>query len=823
MRKLISTVILILFCTAVALGQAEETSVTGTIYDHNDEPVPYASVAIYDDSESNVITGASSDSSGTFNIEVDPGSYVLKITFLSFEPYTEPFQVADGETEDFEDITLNPTSETLDEVVVDGERSQMTMSFDKRVFNVGRDITSMGGSAINVLDNVPSITTDIDGNISLRGNESVRVLINGKPSSMVSDDVDALRSIPASMIEGVEIITNPSSKYAAEGSAGIINIILKEDERLGLNGSAGVGTGLPQDHEASVNLNYRVGKVNWFFGGSIDYRKDPESGSSFQRFAGPLSAPGSEEYEEYMYSEVTDADESEIDGDLRFGADIHLSENEILTASVFTNLEEEENKEDILYSDMEYEQDALSGDIIRRTNRNSVEIENEKDLDFDLDYENKFDGNDHKLEADVSFDISREDADADIEETILEGNTDALLQRTRDEEEEMDFRINAEYVRPLGENGKLETGLRADTEWMDNSFLAEEQQADGSWQAVEGEFNDQFLYQEGVYAAYLNLGSEWGDFSGQVGVRAENTRIRTELESTGDVNDQNYLNLFPTVFLNYAFNDQQSVQVSYSRRLRRPWSRMLLPFSDFSDSRRQFTGNPNLKPEFSNSYEAGYLHYWETGSILTSFYYRHRTDVIERITEQQDNVIRIFPINLATEKAWGVEFSADQKIADALTITANANLFRSNSDGTYGEQTFSSEAQSLTGRMRLRWDISDNWNYQTSMRYRGPRNTTQGRRAGNAMMDTGLSYELPSGKALISLSVRDLLDSRNFNNTVTNDGNPNTDFYSHREFSWSSRSFSLNFRYFFGDTENRRNRDGGGSGGGDDMEEGADF
>ena len=210
MKKTLSTAVLILVAASVALAQTDDASVTGEIYDHNDESVPFASVAVYDSSETTIVTGTSSDSSGAFHIELDPGSYVLRITFLSFKPHVEPFEVAPGETVDMGQIILAPTSELLGEVVVEGERSQMTMSFDKRVFSVGRDITSLGGSAVNVLDNVPSITTDIDGNISLRGNESVRVLINGKPSNMVSDDVDALRSIPASMIEEVEIITNRS-------------------------------------------------------------------------------------------------------------------------------------------------------------------------------------------------------------------------------------------------------------------------------------------------------------------------------------------------------------------------------------------------------------------------------------------------------------------------------------------------------------------------------------------------------------------------------------------------------------------------------------
>lgn len=198
---------------------------------------------------------------------------------------------------------------------------------------------------------------------------------------------------------------------------------------------------------------------------------------------------------------------------------------------------------------------------------------------------------------------------------------------------------------------------------------------------------------ENVNAAYVILGSEWGNFSGQVGLRAENTRISTSIKGTDQETNQNYLNLFPSVFLNYSINEQNSLQLSYSRRLERPWSRELLPFSDYSDTRSRFTGNPDLRPEFSNSYEAGYLRTWETGSLLTSFYYRYRTDVTEDITEQEDGILRRFPINLATEQAWGIEFSADQDLFDNFTLTGTANFFRSESDGTYQDQVFASESQ----------------------------------------------------------------------------------------------------------------------------------
>ncbi len=810
MKKLILLFALTLFTISLAIGQSNEGTITGDVYNQEDAPVPSASVSVYDSSETDVVTGTPTDSTGAFSVDVDPGTYVLKITFLSLSPHTQTIDISAGETEDIGTVTLSSTSQEMDEVVVRGESSQMEMSFDRRVFNVGQDITSLGGSAVNVLNNVPSLATDIDGNISLRGNESVRVLINGKPSSMVGgSNVDALRSIPASMIKSVEIITNPSSKYAAEGSGGIINIILTDNQELGLNGSANVGTGYPEEYEGSINLNYRTPNINWFADLGVDYRSEPESGSSFQRFAGPLSNPESGNYQEYMYHEETDAHESEIDGDFRFGADFYLSDNEILTASTYISLEEETNEEDMTYtdwnySDWEYNGDNFEGNPMNYisaspeevTNRDTEEQENESNFDFNLDYENEFDGDEHKFEADASFDISRENAETDINEVVQQGSADPLQQRAEDTEEEMDLRFDSEYLRPLGENGKLETGLRSNTEWMDTGYRAETLIGE-TWEQ-EPAYTQNFLYRENVNAAFLILGGEFGDFSGQVGVRAENTNIRTEIKETGDINSQNYIGLFPSVFLNYSFNEQQSVQMSYSRRLRRPWSRSLLPGIDFDDERSQFTGNPNLTPEYSNSYEAGYLHYWGSGSLLTSFYYRHRTDVIERITEQRDGVQFRFPVNFASEKAWGVEFSADQKIGDTFTLTGSANLFQSNTDGTYEERVFSSESDNFQARMRLRWEIVDGLNYQASLRYRGPSNTPQGTRDGMTMTDTGISYDLLDERAKIVFNVRDVFDAQNFSNTVNTDGNPQTNYFTQREFSWSTRSFSLNFQYFFG-------------------------
>ncbi|MFH5830899.1 TonB-dependent receptor domain-containing protein [Halalkalibaculum sp. DA384] len=808
MKRLLLGVLLI--CIAqISFGQTGETDpavVEGVIYNEAGETVPNASVAIYDSTETDLITGTSSNNDGTFNIEVEPGRYVLQISYVSYNNYTEPVELSAGETYDAGEINMQPTSAQMQEVMVRGEKSEMSMNFDSRSFDVGQDLTSMGGSALDVLDNVPSIASDIDGNISLRGNQSVRILINGRPSNLVEDGADGLRSIPSYLIQEVEIITNPSAKFSAEGSAGIINIIMKKDQRQGFNGSVGLGSGMPQDHEVSTNLNYRTENVNWFGGGGIDYRSDPEEGFSYQEFNLGQNATADTSY---AYRENTDADESEIDGDLRLGADFFLTENQTLTIDGNLDLEDGWTDETVNYTDYNINGGSV-GDISRRIQRSDEQDEQEKEFEANLEYENRYDGQDHRLTAEASFEVEDESERSNFTESVMQGSYDPQRERTFASEFARDFRFDIDYVRPIGESGQLEAGGRSRFEWMDNSLRAEVLE-NSTWQPLQAAaFNDNFLYHENINAAYATYSQEFGAFSTSIGVRAEHTVIETELKTTGDKTNQNYFGLFPSVFLNYSFNDRQSVQVSYSRRLDRPWSRMLLPFSDYSDSRSRFTGNPELEPEYGNSFETGYLQYWETGSLLTSVYYRYRTGVHERVTTLDDQGIRrTQPINLATEEAWGIEFSGDQDLAQTLSLRLNANFYRSDSRGNYQGELLTSDAQTAQGRLTLRWRPTSQWNMQFAGRYRGPRNTTQGRRAGMMMMDTGISrsFELWEGQATVSLSVDDILNSRNFQNTIDN---PN--FYSEREFSWSSRSFMLNFRYNFNQFGNNRGGRGGGRG-----------
>lgn len=798
--KKVTTILIVLTCMlalnvpAILAQTSGEASaqLSGMVEDIDGSVIPNATIAIYNQAETEILTGTSSETDGSFSLSVDPGTYVLRVSYVSYRTYRSNLELSSGETIDLGTIELQNEEAMMDEVIVEGERSYMRMNFDSRSFSVGQDITSLGGSALDVLDNVPSITVDYEGNVALRGNSGVQILINGRPSSLVRNGTEALSSIPSNVIEEVEIITNPSARYSAEGTGGIINIKLVDDVRLGFNGSIQANTGYPQDHGLGANLNYHRNNINWFGNFEIEYENDPGSGSTFQSFSGDTT---------YAYRETSESDETEKEGSAYLGADFYLPASQMLTFSTRISLENEQEESDVRYTDYDpgspgvYRNVYDSWDILRRTNREDVEENRETDFDVRLQYENRFEGSDHRLTADADFEFGKEDQNSNLIQLIEEGQGDPLNQRTFSDETYREMRFDTDYERPLGSNGRLEAGMRLNFDWMDNDYTIEEQQ-NGQWVVPNDDLgiSDNFTYFENVNALYATLAGKTGDFSYQLGVRAENTRIQTELDRTGEGSDQNYLNLFPSVFLSYTLNEKNSFQISYSRRIDRPWSRMLLPFTEISDTRNRRVGNPELKPEFGNSYEAGYLRYWSTGSLLTSLYYRYRTEVIERVsTINGQGITTTRPINLATEDAWGVEFSADQELFNNLQLSGSLNIFQSDREGEYRDQIYSSSTGRVTGRMRLRWSFLDSWNLQTQLNYRSSQQTTQGREDGSMFVGSGISKEFLNRKATISLSVRDLLNSRQYDGEIIN---PNS--YTDSNYQWSTRSFRLNFRYNFG-------------------------
>lgn len=767
-------------CLQVAAAAPHErlTGLEGIVLNHTGNSIPGATVSVFDDSEE-MITGTTTSPDGEFMIELDPGNYRIVISYVSFRTHDVKVEIDDGELYDMGEIRLDEERQELDEVVVESQAAAVEMRFDRRIYRADAEVEAMGGSALDMLETIPSVESDIEGNISLRGSENVRVLINGRPSALLSSGTEALASIPSESIERVEVITNPSARYEAEGDAGVINIVLKRNRAAGLNGSVVARTGIPGDHRLSTNLNTMTNRANYFANIGVRYRDRPSETNRFQQFQSPDTS--------YMYTQNQDRIRQELRGDIRLGAEFFVSERQTLTPSAFFRLRSRDNSTDTFYRDMD-----LSGNLLREIFREDLEDEDRTNIEFDLAYNFDIGGSrDQELTADFKIDYQPQSEASDLREFNELTGEDIARQRTDNSEEITNILMQVDYTRLLGGRAEMELGARSSFRWVDNVYRVEER-IDGVWQPFEG-FNDDFNYSRNINAAYAILSSQFGQFSVQGGLRLEQSRIETELTETGERNTQNYLDLFPSLFTNYEFNDRNSIQASYSRRLSRPRFRNILPFSNFRDSRDIFTGNPELAPVYSNSYELSYLRLWESGSVSTSVYHRYRTGVVEQITDlDSQGVSRRFPVNLSTQSNWGTELALSQELFGLVNFRASGNYFFSETDGTYLGEVFERSTEAFFGRMRFQMELTDGLNLQTTYFYSSPRTTTQGRNTSSQGMNLTLSQQLFDGDATLSLSGFDLFNTRGRTNIVEE---PN--FYSERERRWRTRSVRLNLIWRF--------------------------
>ncbi len=804
MQKRGILLLMVLLMAGSALAQDSEKSavITGTVLNENDTPIPDASIALFASNQDSLINGTSTDSAGVFRLKARPGEYRLRVTYVSFSSFSNKIDLPANRELNVGEIHLNQETRQLEEVVVRGEETTITNRFDKRVMNVGQDVISMGGSALTVLDQMPSITTDYEGNVSLRGSQSIKILINGKPSSLVSNGSDGLQSVPAHMIKRVEVITNPSARYEAEGTAGVINIVLRKNREKGFNGSVSAETGLPSEHGVSTNLNFRRSNVNFFLNGGVEYEQDPGSGWERYRYNSPDTS--------YRYNQEHDSEQTEYEGDLRAGLEWFMPADQTLSFTTSVSLETSEDVTDVSYTDFYFNDPGQEdGTVMRRMQRTETENEDEEDLEFELNYDNQLPGHEnHKLTAMAQIDMSTELESSVFDEEVTEGvNMPTEEQRAENEESYTRGILRVDYVYPHSEKLKLEAGLRSNYRDLGNDHLVEEYR-DGSWVDItdlEAGVGGNFSFTENINAVYGIVGYQPGDWSLQLGLRAEQTNVETGLDQSSETTTRSYVDFFPTLHASYEFNQKQSVQASYSRRLSRPSHWHLIPYSSYADTRNRRLGNPALNPEFTDSYEVGFQQFWETGNALASVYYRNEKGVVEDITYQRDGLTYSQPINMATSHNWGLELTAEQELIEDLELRGSMNLYRSNTSGYHAESDNQLEASTsrLTSRMRLQYQFLGGWNYQASMRYRGPRQTTQGREFSSNSLDMGLSRTFWNDRARLSMRIRDVLNSRR-HRSITDEE------YLHVEnvFRWRHRTFSLDFTYYFRRDFESEDRDG---------------
>ncbi|GAB3231988.1 TonB-dependent receptor [Algoriphagus aestuariicola] len=784
---LILSVLALLLSFVQSHAQQNRGKIRGTILDiGSSEPLPFASIAVYSEKDS-LVGGGISDENGKYSVDLPFGKFYALIEFMGYEAQkTKAFTLSrDSQNQDLGEIGLSTTASDLTEVVVQGEKTIMELSLDKRIFNVGKDLANAGGNASDILMNLPSVAVDPDGNVRLRGSSNVRILIDGKPSGLVSFKGSAgLRQLPANMVERVEVITNPSARYEAEGMAGVINIVLKKDSKQGFNGSFEVIAGYPLNTGFTANLNYRHNRINWFINYGLTYREQPGISELYQEVY-------NEDGTTSILSQNNASTVSGLNNNLRGGLDYYFNENSVLTASYLWRRSDAHRITDIRYEDYLNGFDNYLGYTLRRQD----ETEDEPNKEAIVNYKRTFAQKGHEFTASFTYLNYWERSDQLFTQYSFTPSdtpvpTDDLVQTSLNDEFENQYLLQMDYVKPFATKGKFETGLRTSFREMENDYIVQEEDETGDFVTIPG-LDNIFLYNENILAAYGIFGNETGKWSYQGGLRAEHTVVETILVETNESNPREYTNFFPSAHLTYNLTKENAFQLSYSRRIRRPVYNDLSPYVTFSDQRNFFSGNPDLNPEYTDAFELGHIKYFEKATLFSTVYFRNTVDKIERIRQVNDDGFSVTaPYNLTGEKSFGVEFSGDYRVKEWWKLDFNANFFHARIDASNIGQTELRKTYSWLFRQTSRFTFGEGWDIQVRANYEAKQKTAQGYRKGIFFMDLSASKRILEDRGTLVLNVTDIFNTR-INRFISEGYN----FYTEGESQMQRRQSNLTFAY----------------------------
>jgi outer membrane receptor protein involved in Fe transport len=754
---LVIPILLLGIITTHSFAQQNRGKIRGTIVERSSaEPLPFTTIGVYTEKDS-LVGGGISDENGKYSIDLPFGKFYALIEFMGFEAQKTNYFALTRENQnlDLGEIGLSPTASDLSEVVVQGEKTIMELSLDKRIFNVGKDLANAGGNASDILMNLPSVAVDPDGNVRLRGSANVRILIDGKPSGLVSfKGSSGLRQLPANMVDRVEVITNPSARYEAEGMAGVINIILKKDSKQGFNGSFELIAGYPVNTGFTTNLNYRHNRINWFINYGLSYRRTPGISELYQEVY-------NEDGTTSILSQNNSSTVTGLNNNLRGGLDYYFNENSILTGSYLWRRSDVRRITDIRYEDYLNSFDDYLGYSLRRQD----ETEAEPNKEAILNYKRTFAQKGHEFTASFTYlnywersdQLFTENAFSTQGVIIPEG---ALVQTSLNDEYENQYLLQMDYVKPFATKGKFESGIRTSFREMENDYLVQEQNESGGFVTLPG-LDNIFLYNENILAAYGIVGNETGKWSYQGGLRAEYTDVETILVETNESNPRAYTNLFPSAHLTYNVTKENAFQLSYSKRVRRPVYNDLSPYVTFSDQRNFFSGNPDLDPEFTDAFELGHIKYFEKATLFSTVYFRNTVDKIERIRQvKEDGFSVTAPVNLTGEKSFGLEFSGDYRVKDWWKLDFNANFFHARIDASNIGQTELRKTYSWLFRQTSRFSFGEGWDVQARANYEARQKTAQGVRKGIFFMDLSASKRILQDRGTLVLNVTDVFNTR---------------------------------------------------------------
>jgi len=797
MKKTTFLLFFTLFFTAFISSAQErpataKVKITGKVTESTSkQPLEYATVTLINTKNPKSIAGGITDNKGDFDVDVTPGVYDIKIEFISFK-VTEIKAKNITENVNLGTIGLAEDATQLNAVEVRAEATTVQIKLDKKVYSVGQDLLVKGGTVSDVLDNIPSVTVDADGTVALRGNENVRILIDGRPSNAINI-TEALRMIPADAIEKVEVVTNPSARYDSEGGGGLLNIILKKGKNQGINGTVILSAGDPESYGVSGNINYKTEQFNLYTTTGYNNRRNKGNSLTDTEY---LNADGSTQ--SFINERRNNTRQSE-GYNSNIGMDWFLNKSTTWSNSLNVRRNSGSNPEMAYFDNFDSNKNYLFSSY-----RFNDQFNRTKSAEFSTNLTKNFEKEGHKLTIDGSFSSNRDNDNSEINDAI---------QTTSNDQKQSRSIVQTDYVLPIGEKSQFEAGYKGDFNELYTDYKVNNLNA-GVYE-MDPRYTNVLNYKEQINAFYSQFGTKFDKLSVLLGMRWEDSKINIDQLTSADFNTKKYNNFFPSAFLTYEISDKSSASLSYSRRISRPRGRFINPFSNLSSDINIFRGNPDLDPSLTDAIDLGYLKRWSKLTLSTSMYLNKTTDAFqfirinsgdfaERTVDGNTVLIPIIlstPINLATEYRFGFEFTLNYSPFKWWKLNSNFNFFRNETQGDYTymnadniaiTQDLNNTAYSWFTRLTSKVTLPYKIDWQTNFTYNGPQNTTQGKSKGIASANLGFSKDLLNDKATIALNVQDLFNSRK---RISETYLPTLNSYS--EMQWRERQITLSFTYRF--------------------------
>lgn len=845
-----------IFGLALTIGAAsflmaqQKVTISGTVKDANGG-VGYASITFKNQQNSQLSDAALADVNGNYKVDLAPGNYEVSIEAIDYKKFTQTIKIEKaGSIAPFTIVSegkanLNNTTDIQGVVITATSTKPYKVELDKKTYDPSQDLVSKGGSLQDVLSNVPSVEVDTDGTVSMRGSSNVKFLINGKPSALlgISDGANALQTIPADQIERIEVITNPSSKFEASGTAGILNIILKKSKKVGFNGSV-IGTlGYQPRTNLNANLSWRKDKWTWFLNGGGGYTESTRTNRNSN-----LNYDRNQQYQLLSSDQETKNKNYGKNYNATAGFVFDINDRNSINLSGTLRTFEEESDGRISYNYL-YNNPAFPNPY---TFRKSDGTMNNLALQTDMGWDHKFDDNGQNLSVSLSLQRNKSDNYTDISQESnfiitrdAAGNiTNILPQMSYELSNNSQYSLTKtligkiDYELPIGENSKLEAGYRIDRNdnFYDNT--ANEALGLNIPYAPLGKFTNVTNYDELFNAFYLQFRSKIGKFGYQLGLRDEISNVKVNyrnLEGSKPIDEnKNYNNLFPSVFLSYDLGKDNQFLINYSRRIDRPRSWFLIPYFSITDNQNLFLGNVNLNPCYVDSYEVGYSISKKKFTLNPTLFYKKTSDDDKIVAYQEDertNVYYTTPVNLGTNEQYGLDFNGTADIFPWLKVMGNVSLFGYNTKGTYTYQTIDTQGNegvtriqpydgngfSTRARLNTTFKVDKTFSFQLQGFYRGPQKTTSEDRKAMYALNFGASKTIWNGDGIISFNLQDIFNTRSMRRTTYLATGIRESYM-----QWQPRQFAISLTYKFKQGEKveqpRKKKDINANDSGDDQQ-----